>query len=399
MKGPTLGEVVDLQRGNTYKSKLIGDHGLPLLGLGSIARDGGFRGDALRLYPGPTDPRHVLVSGDIYVSLKDVTQSGDLLGAVARLPPDIPQGRLTQDTVKLIQKSDYDADMLYWALRTPQYRAHCRAHAMGTTNLSISRKDFLAFELPESTQATASLVELLGALDDKIELNRRMGATLEGMARALYRSWFVDFDPVRAKMEGHAPAHMDPATAALFPDRLGKDGLPEGWKLRELRDLLTLNYGKALRKDRRVPGPYPVVGSGGDSGSHKDALVSGPTIVVGRKGTVGSIHWRPKGCWPIDTAFYATSELPDSFVLESLREQPLADMNTDAAVPGLNRENAYRLEVPWGGDAVITAFSATAGLLRARADAAEDEAQSLAALRDALLPRLMSGELRVPVNA
>ena len=71
----------------------------------------------------------------------------------------------------------------------------------------------------------------MGALDDKIELNRKAAATLEGMARALYRSWFVDFEPVHAKAEGRAPAHMDTATAALFPSRFGEDGLPEGWEV------------------------------------------------------------------------------------------------------------------------------------------------------------------------
>lgn len=81
----------------------------------------------------------------------------------------------------------------------------------------------------------------LGALDDKIELNRKTAATLEEMARALYRSWFVDFDPVRARAEGRAPAHMDPDTAALFPDGFGEDGLPVGWKAGTLNDLAMLN--------------------------------------------------------------------------------------------------------------------------------------------------------------
>ena len=111
--------------------------------------------------------------------------------------------------------------------------------------------------------------------------------------------------------------------------------------------LITLNYGKSLRKDRRVPGDFPVYGSGGTVTSHVEPLVRQPTVVVGRKGTVGSVHWAPHGCWPIDTTFYVTSELPIVFVYRLLQELPLGDMNTDAAVPGLNRTNAYRLEVPF----------------------------------------------------
>ena len=97
---------VSLQRGNTYKSALLGQEGPVLLGLASISRNGGFRSDKLKTYGGPSDERMLLEPGDIYVSLKDVTQSADLLGAVARVPNTIPQGRLTQDTVKLIFKNE-----------------------------------------------------------------------------------------------------------------------------------------------------------------------------------------------------------------------------------------------------------------------------------------------------
>lgn len=101
--------------------------------------------------------------------------------------------------------------------------------------------------MPEQ-QAIASA---LGALADKIELNRRMCATLEAMARALFRSWFVDFDPVRAKAEGQAPAHMDAATAALFPDRFGDDGLPVGWRRGAISDLFTQRGFDLPTKARR----------------------------------------------------------------------------------------------------------------------------------------------------
>ncbi len=87
---------------------------------------------------------------------------------------------------------------------------------------------FLKISLPPIKEQR-EIAEVLGALDDKIEVNRKTAAVLEEMARALFRSWFVDFDPVHAKAQGRSPAHMDPATAALFPDRFGEDGLPEGW--------------------------------------------------------------------------------------------------------------------------------------------------------------------------
>jgi type I restriction enzyme S subunit len=96
-----IGDYVALQRGTTYKSRLLDQPGPILLGLATIARNGGFRRDSVRTYGGDSPDKLLVAAGELYVSLKDVTQSADLLGAVARLPKDMPTGRLTQDTVKL----------------------------------------------------------------------------------------------------------------------------------------------------------------------------------------------------------------------------------------------------------------------------------------------------------
>src|SRR5438132_6087358 len=138
-----LGDYFTLQRGTTYKSALLGQPGPVLLGLASIQRNGGFRNDNLKTYGGDSPEKLTLRPGDIYVSLKDVTQSADLLGSIARVPAHIAKGRVTQDTVKLtFVRKDIPSRYIYWLLRTPAYREYCRAHAIGTTNLSIAREDF-----------------------------------------------------------------------------------------------------------------------------------------------------------------------------------------------------------------------------------------------------------------
>jgi len=147
---PSLRSFVSLVRGTTYKGELVGQPGPVLLGLASIQADGGFRRGAFRTYGGESPAKITLGPGDIYVSLKDVTQSGDLLGSVARVPRDIPAGRLTQDTVKLqFDGQPIDHDYVYWLLRTPVYRAYCRSHATGTTTLGLARDDFLDFPVLE----------------------------------------------------------------------------------------------------------------------------------------------------------------------------------------------------------------------------------------------------------
>lgn len=215
-----LGGVVHLQRGTTYKSKLLDRPGPVLLGLASIRRNGGFRRDKLRSYGGDTAARLLVHPGELYVSLKDVTQAGDLLGAVACFPPGLGNGRVTQDTVKLIfaENARADKNYIYWLLRTPQYRAYCRARAIGTTNLSLRREDFLAFSVPRPTGFRRQLARLLQTLDDKIELHRVMNQTLEELAQAALAKVFV-FDPLK----GGGASGWSSVTLGEMCDRFGGD--------------------------------------------------------------------------------------------------------------------------------------------------------------------------------
>jgi len=115
-----------------------------------------------------------------------------------------------------------------------------------------------------------------------------------------------------------------------------------------LGDIIELRYGKALKAENRSGAGFPVIGSGGVAGAHESALVTTPTIVVGRKGSIGSLTYAPDGCWPIDTAYFthAKRELDLRWLFWTMQSLGLESMNKSAAVPGLNREDAYRTGVP-----------------------------------------------------
>ena len=119
------------------------------------------------------------------------------------------------------------------------------------------------------------------------------------------------------------------------------------WQQGKLGDFVEFKYGKGLPERVRSPGTYKVYGSGGIVGSHNKPLIEGPGIVVGRKGTVGSVYWETDDFFPIDTTLYVLPKIniKNRFAFYLLKSLPLQDMNTDAAVPGLNRDNALRLEV------------------------------------------------------
>jgi type I restriction enzyme S subunit len=242
---------------------------------------------------------------------------------------------------------------------------------------------------------------ILDAMDERIALLRETNATLESIAQALFKSWFVDFDPVRAKMEGRAPEGMDEATAALFPDSFEESELglvPSGWGTVRLDSFIELAYGKALKAENRKQGMVPVYGSGGITGWHDQPLVESGSIIIGRKGTVGSIYWESQPFFPIDTVFYVKSKKPLTYCYQLLKTLGLESMNTDAAVPGLNRENVYRLLILGPQESIVEEFDRIASALRAAMDENERQAQTLSTLRDTLLPRLISGQLRLSDN-
>src|SRR5262245_50137061 len=208
----SVGDYVTLVRGTTYKGALVGERGPALLGLGSIEPGGGFRITKYQTYGGDCPQELMLFPGDIYVSLKGATKDLKMIGSVARVPPSVPSGRLTQDTVKLVFRtpSAQDASYLHWILRTPQYREYCAGHAMGSAVVALSRRDFLSYPVPPPTAQRRTIVALLDAIEERIEVNRQANEILEAMARALFKSWFVDFDPVRAKAEDRDPGLPKP---------------------------------------------------------------------------------------------------------------------------------------------------------------------------------------------
>jgi type I restriction enzyme S subunit len=267
-----------------------------------------------------------------------------------------------------------------------------------TTRAAVYVQELEIPPLPEQKR----IAHILGTLDDKIELNRRMNATLEGISRAIFKSWFVDFDPVRQKAAGKQPVGMEAQTAALFPDSFEDSEIgevPKGWRVMELGDVLELAYGKALKAEDRRTGGVPVFGSNGEVGLHDQSLVKGPGIVVGRKGNPGVITWASSDFFPIDTTFYVVPKEPCPslyYLFYALQSHDLGSLGADSAVPGLNRNMAYMSKQCLPPKQLLTVYETLAMPVFTNTHANSQQSRTLAALRDTLLPKLLSGEVRVP---
>lgn len=404
---------------------MVGQPGPVLLGLASIQPDGGFRRGAFKTYGGESPAKITLGPSDIYVSLKDVTQSGDLLGSVARVPGDIRAGRLTQDTVKLqFDGQPINQDYVYWLLRTPAYRAYCRSHATGTTTLGLARDDFLDFPVVEPGDEELSLVELLEALDDRIALLRETNATLEAIAQALFKSWFVDFDPVRAKSQGLAPAGMDEGTAALFPEGFEESALgpiPKGWGIGSILDVADLLSGGTPKTDRpEYWGGEIAWASAKDVSQASDSVLVSTertitaaglersatrliprfsTVVVARGATTGRMVLLGREMAMNQTCYGLASKLDSPVALYCLLKREIEGLVNAAhgsVFDTITTSTFARSIVVLPPEKLSARFETVARPFFERVAESTARAQTLAALRDALLPRLISGQLRLP---
>ncbi|WP_131885594.1 restriction endonuclease subunit S [Dietzia cinnamea] len=300
---------------------------------------------------------------------------GATIGKVCLLPTE---SVTNQQINTIVPNSDTDSRFLYYLLR---YAAQGIAQgASGAATPIINKSVFSSVVVRVPDLATQiGIGQVLGSFDDLIENNRRRVEVLEEMARAIYREWFVKF-----RYPGHSDVPM--TDSALGP-------IPERWMAGTIGDVLELKYGKALKADARRGGGVAVVSSAGVVGWHDEMLVDGPAIVVGRKGNVGSVHWVDGPCWPIDTAYYVSTDLPLRFVAEQLRRSEFT--NSHAAVPGLSREAAYARPFLVPPSDLLASYQTLADSFGTQAASLSWQSENLRALRDLLLPKLVTGQIDV----
>ena len=296
---------------------------------------------------------------------------------------------------------------------------------VGTPGIATPLKSLKGIQLPlpPLTQQHV-IVSVLSRLDDRITLLRETNATLEAIAQALFKSWFVDFDPVRAKMQGRAPEGMDEATAALFPDGFEASELgevPRGWQVQtlgsvcsylnrglspkylETNGVLVLNqkcirdfsvdYGKGRRHDpaqRKIDGREIAVGDVlvnstgvGTLGRVAQVLqLSEPTIVDSH---VTVVRAGPRLSWPYLGQFLARKQ-PE---IEAMGEGSTGQTE-------LSRSKLGQVPILVPLATVLGAFDNVVLPIKQRIATNDSKAQTLSTLRDTLLPRLISGQLRLP---
>ena len=415
-KETSLAAVMDVKHGFAFPGENIRDEppGDILLTPGNFAIGGGFKGDKFKYFDGEVPEDYVLKEGELVLTMTDLSKQADTLGYPATVPkPRGPRFLHNQRLGKVLIKrgAELDRGFLFYLLRTAEYRNEVLASATGTTVKHTSPGRILAHKasIPPLAEQKA-IAAVLGALDDKIELNRRMNATLEAMARALFQSWFVDFDPVRAKLDGRKPIGLDPATAALFPahfDHKAEGVVPTGWRATTLGEVIEISDSKRIplsgRERGARQGKYPYHGAASVMDYVDDFLFDGIYALMGEDGSVINDDGTPVlqyvwgKFWVNNHAHVLRGKngISTEHLLLHLKGSNVAPFVNGAVQPKLNQGNMNRIPFMLPPPEIGQAFAKTIEPLFAQIRANTDQSRTLATLRDTLLPKLLSGELSV----
>ena len=423
----TLGSCIRVKHGYTFKGEYFTKAETPdvLVTPGNFAIGGGFLTDKPKYYAGPVPDDYVLQEGDLVITMTDLSKAGDTLGYPALVPRMLGRRYLHNQRIGLVEiKEGAEADKryLFYRLRASDYRHHILATASGSTVRHTSPGRIREFEiiLPPIAEQRA-IAGVLGALDDKIEQNRRTVRALERLARTIFRAWFVDFEPVKAKAAGAAsfPSMPQPVFDAL-PTRFADSDIgsvPDGWQVKPIATIATFLNGLTLQK-------YPPRGDGEDlrvikiaelrKGSAEGAAWANSDVaeqyVIGDRdllfswsGTLEAEFWfGGKGALNQHLFKVTSSHFPSWFCFLWIR-QHLPWFRAIAASKATTMGHIKRghlQETP-----VVVPPSE---VLRKANDVIEPtfdlfgqlmiESRKLAAMRDVLLPKLLSGEVRVRVD-
>lgn len=445
----SLKDVADLLTGFPFKSKDYSndENGYKLLRGDNIVQ-GCFRWEDVKRWPKSLlidkDVKYFLKEGDVILAMdRPWIEAGLKFAQISSI--DMPC-LLVQRVACLRANETLDQDFLRYLISSYSFVEYVKQVQTGTAVPHISGKQILDFEFnlpPKIVQKSTS--KILKSLDNKIQLNNQINQTLEQMAQAIFKSWFVDFEPVKAKIAaleaggseddallaamqaiaGSALFATDAAdadaqtqlarlqadhpeqyatlraTAELFPSAMQESELgeiPEGWEETGFSDWVAIKRGRSITRAKVVPGDVPVVAGGLEPAYyHNEYNVIGPVITISASGAnAGYVNLYHQNIWSSDSSHISKKSTPyfyTAYVCLKYYQKAIFDMQTGAAQPHIYPKDFERLKVVVGSDKLLEQVESLLVSFFEQSAVLKSESESLAQLRDTLLPKLLSGEL------
>ena len=274
-----------------------------------------------------------------------------------------------------------EQDYLYYNIFSKKFVDYVNSIHTGSAIPHISQKQIEDYKiLLPNLETQHCIASILSSLDRKIELNNKINADLEEMAQAIFKNWFVDFEPFK---DGN-----------FVDSELGM--IPEGWKVGTLEDLITIKYGKDHKK--LEDGTFPVYGSGGLMRFVNSWLYNGESVLIPRKGTLDNIMYVCEKFWTVDTMFFSVPKMDYvmKYVYNYIKRFDFSKMNEGTSVPSNTAARLNKMQILIPTHEVLEMYDETLCPIYNKRKMNDKESRTLSLLRDTLLPRLMSGELEVP---
>ncbi|GEM_PF-580563 len=425
-----IGDYFRFSKGLGYLGKYLESSNVGLIGLNSFEAGGGYKFGGEKPYSGPYKEQHRAHPGDLFIATTDITQDGRVLGSPFLLPYDISDYEsfiFSGDIVKgepITQ--EFTAEYLFNILRVKNVREKIAYASTGTTvrrvPLDVVENVWVSIPTP-AIQRIICLI--LSSIDEKIRVNQQITSTLEQIAQTIFKSWFVDFDPVHAKARGEQPLGMHAQTAALFPDSFEECELgpiPCGWKTGNISELGRIATGKtpSTKVDDYWNGDVPFVTI---PDLHKGSLVIEAARYLTHKGTesqksqnipsgstmvsciatAGLVGFAVNSC---QTNQQINSIIPRDFesrewvfnCMLNLRPILRNESSIGTVFANLSKSGFSQIRIIMPPKQLMFAYSELIRTFIELATQREIETKTLISLRDSLLPRLISGELEIPAE-
>lgn len=275
-----------------------------------------------------------------------------------------------------------NAEFLSYYIKSALFQSVLKSIVVGSAIPTLSQKNLanLKINVPKEVDDQRRIASILSSLDRKIELNNKINADLEEMAQAIFKNWFVDFEPFK--------------DGKFVDSELGM--IPEGWKVGCLGDLITIKYGKDHKK--LDDGTFPVYGSGGLMRFVNSWLYNGESVLIPRKGTLDNIMYVCEKFWTVDTMFFSVPKMDYvmKYVYNYIKRFDFSKMNEGTSVPSNTAARLNKMPILIPTHEILEMYDETLCPIYNKRKMKDKESRILSLLRDTLLPRLMSGELEVP---
>lgn len=349
-----------------------------------------------------------------------ISLTGAGVGEIGRIR-DKQSGLINQRVGWVRPKDSEEEDYIYYLLR--YFKTEIIELASGSAQPNVSPKDILRIpcQVPLKVERVA-IGAILSVLDEKIAVNNKLSKTLQDIGQTIFKSWFIDFDPVKAKMAGETPAGMDAATAALFPDSVEESEIgliPKGWEIRKIESMCeTLLGGTPSRaRDEFWNGDIPWINSGkvndfritsaseyitklGLEKSATKLLPKGTTVLAITGATLGQFsRLEIDSCANQSVVgILGSAEASSEFIYLNIKNgiQRLISAQTGGAQQHINKEDVNAFSIVYPGETLMKIFTDVVDGIFKEIGVVLNQSISLAKIRDSLLPRLISGELQIP---